>query len=61
MPWYNVPHLSKEFIEQEKQTIPEAIFRMEYECQFLSDEDSNAFNLADLDACLVDNVEVLAI
>lgn len=60
-PWYKIPHLSKEFIEQERKETPEKIFKMEYECQFLDANDVSVFNINDLDKCVSDQYEVIAI
>jgi hypothetical protein len=46
------PRIPADFLAQERATLPDFIYRQEYECSF-EDTDVAAFNSADIEAALV--------
>jgi hypothetical protein len=53
-----VPRISPEFIEQERQALPRRVFDQEYRCQFVEIEDA-VFSLEDVNRAITDDVAPL--
>jgi hypothetical protein len=58
IPATQVPRISKEFLEEERQTMGDFYFRQEYLCEFVASSDSY-FDYDSIQAALVDNLEPL--
>jgi hypothetical protein len=54
----DVPRISPEFIEQERQALPRRVFDQEYRCKFVEIEDA-VFSLEDVDRAITDDVAPL--
>jgi hypothetical protein len=54
----DVPRISTEFIEQERQALPRRVFDQEYRCKFVEIEDA-VFSLEDVDRAITDDVAPL--
>ncbi len=51
------PRITAEFLEQEKRTMPDWVFRAEYLCEFTETDDA-VFRYDDIQACLSSSVQV---
>jgi len=56
VPAEECPRISKEFLEEEKETMGEWWFEQEYHCKFLSGQDA-AFRIEDIDRIVKRNIE----
>lgn len=58
VPIEDVPRISREFVEEERQALPRRIFRQEYECSFEATEDQ-VFSLEDVNRAISDELPPL--
>jgi len=58
VPAREVPRISEEFLEEERQALPARIYRQEYECSFEETEDQ-VFSYEDVQAAISDKVAPL--